>query len=142
MGNFDLYHYAPGKRFQPDRGPANQVRAAPDNVVRTLPNAEVRELGFRRELERTPSRYSAISVAVSTNRACRGGVGFVSRPWAPGAILGVGGARACNVGQPLERFTPCAELWCDAPPWPSWAAVGPVFPQRWPPSRNPSAPLR
>src|ERR1019366_2016165 len=77
MGNFDLYHYAPGKQFQPDRGPANQVRAAPDNVVRTLPNAEVRELGFRRELERTPSRYSAISVAVPTNRACRGGFGFV-----------------------------------------------------------------
>src|ERR1019366_3614254 len=99
MGNFDLYHYAPGKRFQPDRGPANQVRAAPDNVVRTLPNAEVRELGFRRELERTPSRYSAISVAVSTNRACHGGFGFVARPWAPVAILvvvGAAGATSAN----------------------------------------------
>jgi hypothetical protein len=31
--------------------------------------------------------------------------------------------------EPLERFTPCAGLLCDAPPWPSWAAAGPVFPQ-------------
>src|ERR1019366_8422724 len=31
-----------------------------------------------------------------------------------------------NLSEPLERFTPCAELWCDAPPWPSWAAAGPV----------------
>src|ERR1035437_2136751 len=52
------------------------------------------------------ARYSAISVAVSTNRACRGGVGFVARPWGPVAVLvvvGAAGATSANRwnGSPL-----------------------------------------
>src|ERR1017187_2787807 len=51
--------------------------------------------------------------------------------WGPKSGWGKSGTRSVRkLTEPLERFTPFAGLWCDAPPWPSWAAAGPVFPQR------------
>src|ERR1035437_7271338 len=55
------------------------------------------------------------------SRMCRADGGQKS-PW------GKSGTRSVrNLTEPLERFTPCAELWCDAPPWPSWStSCGPL----------------
>ncbi len=106
---------------------AKGPRILQSQIVRSSPESS---RGGRRRRADGRSRPAVAWPPPAAQRAGRG----PKRQDPLGRAAGNGaGATIRNVpraGIALERFTLCAALWCDAPPWPSRAAAGLAFPQR------------